>query len=253
MLRRMLSDPVWDKLSLFMLQSRLVYHKPEHRLALEGILFRMRTGIPWRELPSEYGKWNTVFKRFNEWSRKGIFDLLFKEFSKDSDTEWLFIDSSIVRAHQHSSGAASKKDEAIGKSRGGRSTQIHLAVDSYGLPVDFELSGGQAHDIVHAENLVVQSPPSDFVIADKGYDSQAFRNDIEQQGATAVIPYRKNNRKSDKKIDKGLYRYRHLVENAFARIKHFRAIATRYDKLARNYASTLALAFVMIWLPMWVE
>ncbi|CDL87034.1 hypothetical protein XCR1_830009 [Xenorhabdus cabanillasii JM26] len=152
----------------------------------------------------------------------------------------------IQVAPQYSSGAASKKDEAIGKSRGGRSTQIHLAVDSYGLPVDFELSGGQAHDIVHAESLVVQSPPSDFVIADKGYDSQAFRNDIEQQGATAVIPYRKNNRKSDKKIDNGLYRYRHLVENAFARIKHFRAIATRYDKLARNYASTLALAFVII-------
>ncbi len=88
----------------------------------------MRTGIPWRELPSEYGKWNTVFKRFNEGSKKGFFDLLFNELSKDSETEWLFIDSSIVRAHQHSSGAISKKDEAIGKSRGRRSTKIHLAV-----------------------------------------------------------------------------------------------------------------------------
>ncbi|MBC8945613.1 transposase [Xenorhabdus indica] len=96
------------------------------------------------------------------------------------------------------------------------STKIHLAVDSYGLPVHFELSEGQTHDIVHAKSLVAQSPPPDFVIADKGYDSQAFRNDIEEQGATSVIPYRKNNRNSDKKRDKGLYRYRHLVENALS-------------------------------------
>ncbi|MBC8952945.1 IS5 family transposase [Xenorhabdus sp. PB62.4] len=251
--RPMLSDPVWDKLFVFMQHNRLVYHKKKYRLILEGILFRMRTGIPWRELPAEYGKWNTVFKCFNAWSNKGVFNSLFNELAKDSDTEWLFIDGSIVRAHQHNSGAASKGNEAIGKSRGGRSTKIHLAVDSYGLPVHFELSEGQTHDIVHGESLVGQSPPSDFVIADKGYDSQAFRNYIEEQGATAVIPYRKNNRNSGKKLDRGLYRYRHLVENAFARIKHFRAIATRYDKLARNYASTLALAFVIIWLPMWVE
>ncbi|EQC00042.1 IS5 family transposase, partial [Photorhabdus temperata] len=131
--------------------------------------------------------------------------------------------------------------------------KIHLAVDSYGLPVHFELSGGQVNDIVHAESLVSQSPLSDFVIADKGYDSQGLRSVIEEQKSVAVIPYRKNSRKLDQKIDKYLYRYRHLVENAFARIKHFRAIATRYDKLERNYASMLALAFIIVWLPMWAE
>ncbi|CAM3915327.1 transposase [Xenorhabdus thuongxuanensis] len=141
-----------------MQHNRLVYHKKTHHLILEGILFRMRTGIPWRELPAEYGKWNTVFKRFNAWSNKGIFNSLFNELAKDSDTEWLFIDGSIVQAHQHSSGAASKGNEAIGKSWGGRSTKIHLAVDSYGLPVHFELSEGQTHDIVHGESLVEQSP-----------------------------------------------------------------------------------------------
>ncbi len=125
-------------------------------------------------------------------------------------------------------------------------------MDSDGLPVHFELFGGQTHDIVHAESLVSQSPPSDFVIADKGYDSEAFKLAVKQQGAT-VIPYKKNRRKADKRVDKCLYRYRHLVENAFARIKHFRAIATRYDKLERNYASMLALGFIIIWLPMWAE
>ncbi len=133
----------------------------------------------------------------------------------------------------------------MGQSRGGRSTKIHLAVDSYGLPVHFELSGGQVNDIVHAESLVSQSPLSDFLIADKGYDSQRLRRVIEEQKSVPVIPYRKNSRKSGQKIDKCLYRYRHLEENAFARIKHFLAIATRYDKLERNYASMLALALLL--------
>ncbi|MDC9595253.1 IS5 family transposase, partial [Xenorhabdus sp. IM139775] len=197
--------------------------------------------------------WNSVFQRFNAWSKKGVLQSIFKWLSGYADMEWLFIDGSIVRAHQHSAGANSQEDEAIGKSRGGRSTKIHLAVDSQGLPVHFELSGGQTHDIVHAESLVKNSLPSDVVIADKGYDSEAFRDAIRHQGATPVIPYRKNSQKRDKNIDKGLYRYRHLVENAFARIKHFRGIATRYDKLERNYASKLALAFIVIWLPMWVD
>ncbi|MBC8949842.1 IS5 family transposase [Xenorhabdus sp. TS4] len=251
--RTMLPASLRNKLFLFMQQNGLVYNKEEHHLTFEGILYRMRTGIPWRDLPDEFGKWNTVFRRFNAWSKKGIFNLLFKMLSEYTDTEWLFIDGSIIRVHQHSSGAATKEDEAIGKSRGGLSTKIHLAVDSYGLPVHFELSGGQAHDIVHAESLIVQSPASDFVIADKGYDSEAFREIVKREGATPVIPYRKNSRRLNKKIDNGLYRYRHLVENAFARIKHFRAIAIRYDKLARNYASMLALAFIIVWLPMWGE
>ncbi|WP_340613458.1 IS5 family transposase [Xenorhabdus thailandensis] len=251
--RTMLSKSLWNTLAVLMQQHGCIYHKDAHYLTFEGILYRMRTGCPWRDLPDEFGKWNTLFKRFNAWSKKGVFELLFKLLSENTDTEWLFIDGSIIRAHQHSSGAASTEDEAIGKSRGGRSTKIHLAVDSYGLPVHFELSGGQTHDIVHAESLVTHSPASDFVIADKGYDSGTFRDFVEKQGSKTVIPYRKNSRKPDKSIDEVLYCYRHLVENAFARIKHFRVIATRYDKLARNYASMLALAFVIIWLPMWVE
>ncbi len=127
-----------------------------------------------------------LFKRFNAWSKKGIFELLFKLLSENTDTEWLFIDGSIVRAHQHSSGAVSTEDEAIGKSRGGRSTKIHLAVDSYGLPVHFELSGGQTHDIVHAERLVAHSPTSNFVVADKGYDSHVFRSFVEKRGSKQV-------------------------------------------------------------------
>ena len=107
----------------------------------------MRTGIQWRDLPERFGRWNSVFKRFNLWSKKGVLQKWFQSISSDNDPEWLFIDGSIVKAHQDSSGAASSADEAIGKSRGGSSTKIHLAVDSGGLPVYFEISGGQINDI----------------------------------------------------------------------------------------------------------
>ena len=250
--RRMLTDKRWAVLSQIMRQSGRVYEKPEHRNTIEGILYRMRTGIPWRDLPSEFGDWNTVFRRFNLWSKKGVLLLIFKELSNSEDcSDWLFIDGSIVKAHQHGTGPASDSEEAVGKSRGGNSTKIHLAVNDYGLPVHFEVSGGQVNDIVHAESLVEHSPETDFVVADKGYDSQKFRERVTKLGSEPMIPSRKTCKKSNEKMDWCLYKFRHLVENAFARIKNYRAIATRYDKLARNYASTVALGFIMMWLPLY--
>ena len=248
--RTMLSNACWERVSTLMKRTGRVYNKAEHRLTFEGILYRMRTGCPWRDLPSEFGRWNTVFRRFNLWSRKGVMSLLFKALSLETDAEWVFIDASIVRAHQHGHGASTAHDEAIGKSRGGQTTKIHLAVDSYGLPVHFELSAGNVNDISHAHSLLDGAPIGEHVIADKGYDSAAFRARIEQQGSVPVIPRRKTNKLGNEELDWGLYKYRHLVENAFARIKHFRAISTRYDKLERNFSSMLALAFVIMWLPM---
>lgn len=233
-----------------MQHSGRVYNKPEHRMTFEGILFRMRTGCPWRDLPPDFGNWSAIFRRFHLWSKKGILLNLFNWLSKDTDSEWLFIDGSIIRAHQHSTGAATDSNEAIGKSRGGNSTKIHLAVDSYGLPVCFKLSGGQVNDIVHAEELINQSPKSSYVVADKGYDSEKLREYVQEKGAIPVIPRRKSNKKGNDDIDWCLYKYRHLVENAFGRIKNFRAIATRYDKLEQNFASMVALAFTIMWLPM---
>lgn len=247
--RTMLSDNAWEKLKQILKSSGRVYNKYEHRNTLEGILYRMRTGIPWRDLPNEFGDWSTVFRRFNLWSKKGVLDKLFESLALDGDAEWLFIDGSIVKAHQDSSGAASDDEQAIGKSRGGNSTKIHLAVDSGGLPLYFELSGGQVNDIIHAESLINHTPNTTSVIADKGYDSQPLREAIEVQGRTANIPRRNNSKIGNADMDWCLYRYRHLVENAFMKIKKYRAVATRYDKLARNYRSVVSLAFMMMWLP----
>ena len=219
-------------------------------MTMEGILYRMRTGCPWRDLPKKFGKWNTIYRRFLLWSRKGVTRQLFELMSKDNDSEWIFIDSSIVKAHQHSTGASRLSDEHIGKSVAGNTTKIHLAVDSFGLPVNFDITGGEVHDSRAAENLLNKLPKSEFIIADRGYDSQILRDIIKKRGSTPIIPRKRNSRIGNDDIDWHLYKLRHLVENAFARIKHYQAVSTRYDKLSRNYASVIALAFCMMWIKM---
>ncbi len=110
------------------------------------------------------------------------------ELAKLSDYDWVFADGSIVKAHQHCTGAATEDSECIGKSRGGNSTKIHLAVDSGGLPIYFELSGGQRNDIARAQSLVDHLREVNIFVGDKGYDSDALREYIEAKGGISVIP-----------------------------------------------------------------
>jgi transposase len=132
----------------------------------------------------------------------------------------------------------------------GNTTKIHLAVDSYGLPVEFEITGGEVNDCSAAPDLIARLPDAEAIVADKGYDSDCIREQITKKGARPVIPRKRNSLKGNADMDLGLYKYRHLVENAFARLKQYRAVATRYDKLTRNYKSMVALACGYLWLPM---
>ena len=246
--RLLLTDEHWSKLREIMRQER-IYDKPYLRQTVEGILYRLRVGCPWRDLPEAFGDWRSVYSRFNEWSCKEKIFKIFKQLVQAPDLEWEFIDGSIVKAHQHSAGR-NHDGQAIGKSRSGNSTKIHLTVDSYGLPIDFEITGGQVNDIKVAPELIDRLPLGQALIADKGYDSEVLRNQIKAKGSTPVIPRRSHSTIGNKEMDWCLYKHRHLVENAFARLKHFRSIATRYDKLKRNYRSMVALACALLWLPM---
>ncbi len=96
----MLTDDSWKLLSRIMYLTGRIYNKPEHRMTLEGILYRMRTGIPWRDLHKEFGDWSAVFRRFNLWSKKGGLTEIFKFLDRLSDPQWLSIDGSIVKAYQ---------------------------------------------------------------------------------------------------------------------------------------------------------
>ena len=137
-------------------------------------------------------------------------------------------------------------DEAQGRSRGGLSTKIHVAVDALGNPVRLIITGGQVSDYQKAEDLI-SGFQADNVIADKGYDSNAFVQTITATGAEAVIPPR-SNRKELRGYDKELYKERNLVERLFQKLKHYRRVATRYERLAKNYSSLLALVSTVIWL-----
>ena len=117
-------------------------------------------------------------------------------------------------------------------------------------PSQFEITGGQINDCAQAATLIAKLSTAQAVVADKGYDSEAIREQIEEQGATAVIPRKRTSVKGNADLDRGLYRNRHLVENAFARLKHYRAVASRFDKLKRNYESVVAMACAFLWLPM---
>ncbi len=247
--RLMLNDELWSKLREIMLQHK-IYDKPNLRKMVEAMLYRMRVGCPWRDLPAEFGCWNSIYQQFNRWSSKNKLMQIFNDLVQEPDLEWEFIDGSIVKAHQHSAGAASKEVQAIGKSVAGNTTKIHMAVDGCGFPIAFQLTGGEVHDAKAALDLIKILPIADYTIADKGYDSEEIRGQIKQKSSIPMIPRKKNSKTGNTDIDWGLYKYRHLVENVFARLKHFRAIATRYDKLKRNYASMLAMACSYIWLPM---
>jgi len=126
------------------------------------------------------------------------------------------------------------------------STKIHTAVDALGNPLRFRLTGGQVADITQAEALI-EGFDTQAVIGDKGYDAAALVARIEASGAQAVIPPRKN-RLQQRSYDHDLYKDRNLVERFFSRLKQFRRIATRYEKLARNFCSMLNLVCAYIWL-----
>ena len=131
--------------------------------------------------------------------------------------------------------------QALGVSRGGRTTKIHALSDGRGRPLAFLLTGGQAADCKAAEGLIDLLPPDLLVIADRGYDTDPVRRRIEEKGSVPNIPP-KANRRWKPCFSPFLYRTRNAIERMFGRLKDFRRIATRYDKLAVNFQAALCLA-----------
>lgn len=218
----------------------------DNRTFINGVVWVLKTGVPWRDLPERHGHWKVVHLRFLRWSKAGIFDKIFRILSEDSSLEFLLMDGTIVKAHQHASGAKKNPndDEGIGRSRGGLSSKIHCVVDGFGNPVDFILTGGQVHDSICASALLAKKE-ADFVIADKAYDSDAILGMIKKMGSVAVIPPTAN-RKRQRKYNKKHYKERNLIERFFCRLKQFRGIATRYCKRGKYFLEAVKLASAMI-------
>lgn len=135
----------------------------------------------------------------------------------------------------------------MGRSRGGLTTKIHALVDANGMPMLLKLTEGQAHDGRSAADMLGHMGNGQILLADRAYDSDALRQRLAEQGAWANIkPMPRRVRVLA--FSKFLYRYRNLVERFFSKIKHFRAVATRYEKHAENYLALVKLASARIWM-----
>jgi transposase len=160
----------------------------------------------------------------------------------------VLIDSTITRAHACAAGAAgsSSEAEALGRSKGGFTTKIHALTDALGNPLDFIVTAGQASDIGQAESLLALTPEgAEALVADKGYDSDAFVQAIQEKGLEVVIPP-KSNRNHSRPCDWVIYKERHLIECFFSKIKHYRRVFSRYEKTAKNYMGFLRFVSALI-------
>jgi transposase len=236
--RAELSDEEWQTFyGLLLLNPRVYVGTVEKcRCFLNAVLWVLRSGGQWRLLPAALGKWNSVFKRFSRWCKRGVWQGLHEGCRQHPDLQQVLIDSSIARAHACAAGAAGSnaEAEALGGSKGGFTTKIHAITDALGNPLDFILTAGQGSDIGQAEALLKLTPAgARTLLGDKGYDSDAFIQAIQEQGMQAVISPR-SNRMAPRDCDWFVYKERHLIECFFNKIKHYRRVFSRFEKLARS-------------------
>lgn len=139
-----------------------------------------------------------------------------------------------------------EEKQAISRSRGGRNTKVHALADARGRLIAILLTGGKKHDCPVAEHIIRRVKPAKRMLGDKAYDSGDLREHLDRRGTKAVIPNR-SNRKQPFRFSKRLYKMRWKIEAAFNRLKDFRRIATRYDRLARNYLASVCLTAALVW------
>lgn len=244
-----ISSQNWEKIYAFLSTIKWIHIKDKDslRIFIEAVHYILRTGCQWRMLPTYYGHYRSVHKRFKCWSDKGIWAEMMTQFS-DIDDQEVMLDSTIVRAHACASGYIKDGNsaQALGRSKGGFTTKIHALVDALGLPIKFIITPGQDHDITQAKALLTDVRES-TVLADKAYYSQNICEFLFEKNCKLVIPSR-SNAKNKHHIDKEIYKERHLIECFFSKLKQFRRAFSRFDKTIRCFVSFLSFAGSLIWL-----
>jgi transposase len=275
-----LSDAQWARIASAL--PHRAYHQRagrpfnDPRPIINGILWILHTGAPWRDLPERYGPWETVFKRFNRWRRDGMWVRLVSSLLDELDDRgqidhdlWC-IDGSVIRASRAAAGARHEAssppqlggpkraqmqepaDHALGRSRGGFGTKIHLLCDSHGFIVGIHVTAGQVHESKAFETAMARrllhhrsgEPLWPRQLAgDKGYSYPRIRQWCRRRHVDSVIPTRSNQPRIES-FDKESYKQRHIIEQMIGWYKEYRSLSTRYEKLAVNYVSLWLVAII---------
>ncbi|MGW2100389.1 IS5 family transposase [Streptomyces olivaceoviridis] len=276
-----ITDAMWDRIEPLMPADPVRGLRwADHRRTLEAIAWKYRTNSPWRDLPAEPGPFQTAHKRLIRWALDGTWEMILAAVLSAADADdidWtVSADSTVIRAHQHAAGARKRgparsgepADHALGRSRGGPSTKVHLAADGGARPLAFTITAGQAGDAPAFETVMsrIRVPRTGpgrprtrplAVPADRPYSSRAIRCHLRRRGIRAVIPQpsgqighrlrRGRHGGRPPGFDADAYKQRNAVERCINRLKQWRGLATRTDKLAITYQAALHLAGILIW------
>jgi len=216
---------------------------------VEAMVYVLRTGCPWRDLPSLYGSWGSVYTRWRRWGQCGLWAKMLAVLARRARGALRFLDASHIKVHQDASNpAGGQQNQAIGRTKGGLNTKLTAWVDGWGRAVALHLAPGQRADVRAVQEAAwPRGLRGKRVVADKGYDSDGFRAWLGGHGARNCIPPRAR-RHRPATWHRGYYRRRHQVENFFQRAKRYRRIGTRYDKRDLYFLSFVQLVAILDWL-----
>ncbi len=268
MSRHSLTDHEWNTIRHFLPAERprrKGRHWCPHRQVISGIFWILATGAAWRDVPEEFGNWATVYGRFRRWNNEGLWDRIhhrllgrFDHRGRIDRCLWC-VDGSVVRAHRVAAGASLRSGDcelqALGRSRGGFSTKIHVVTDGKGILLSVTATPGQSGDAPEFPHVMqevavssdIKARRPQAVAGDKGYSSKAIREWLNQRSITAIIPKRSNEHQKGR-FPASIYRRRNVVERTIGHLKEYRRVATRFDKYASNYIAFIKLAATRIML-----
>jgi transposase len=219
---------------------------------LNALLYVAEHGCKWRGLPRRFGNWHTIYTRMNRWSKSGALDRIFEKLQLEQIVririEAFSLDSTSVKVHPDGTGALKKNGpQAIGKSRGGWTTKIHLVAADARTAITFALSPGNAHDAPEGRELLRDLGPMPTalpLLMDRAYEGNETRQLVLELGMVPVVPP-KSNRVDPWRYDRALYRKRNEIERLFRRLKGYRRIFSRFEKLDCVFLAFLCFALIV--------
>jgi transposase len=275
LLRHRMTDREWGSIhDLFPAPARTGRPPRDRREIMDAIFWILRTGAPWRDLPEEFGPWATTWDLFDKWNDDGTLDAILSRLraapidAGEVDDDLWCVDGSVVRAARCAAGGAKRKDpdepadHALGRSRGGFSTKIHILCDGHGHPLHFQLTAGQAHEytafvpllegadesVLDGDGGAVAWPVA--IAGDKGYRAAWIDEFLLGLGIAPVIPSKVNEDREARPVefDREAYRRRSIVECLIGWLKECCRVFSRFEKAAKNFGGMIKMAFIQRYL-----